>query len=64
LSPACRRLRKPDALAAGRAVSQAANDTAVITKMLRVLLLAPVLLIIGRIRRSSGGTGTRRISHP
>ena len=52
------------ALAAGRAVSQAASDTAVITKMLRVLLLAPVLLIIGRIRRSSGGAGTRRINHP
>lgn len=42
------------ALAAGRAVSQAASDTAVITKMLRVLLLAPVLVIISRLRRSAG----------
>ncbi len=42
------------ALAAGRAVSQAASDTAVMTKMLRVLLLAPVLVIVGRLR----GAGT------
>lgn len=52
------------ALAAGRAVSQAASDTAVITKMLRVLLLAPVLLIISRIRRNAGTGATRQISHP
>ena len=52
------------ALAAGRAVSQTASDTAVITKMLRVLLLAPVLLIISRLRRGSGAGSTRRISHP
>lgn len=52
------------ALAAGRAVSQTASDTAVITKMLRVLMLAPVLLIISRLRRSDGQTSTRRISHP
>lgn len=51
-------------LAAGRAVSQAASDTAVITKMLRVLLLAPVLLIISRIRRVSRAGSARRISHP
>jgi uncharacterized integral membrane protein (TIGR00698 family) len=51
-------------VAAGRAVSQAASDTAVITKMLRVLLLAPVLLIISRLRRSSSEGVTRRISHP
>lgn len=51
------------ALAAGRAVSQAASDTAVITKMLRVLLLAPVLLIISRMRRKASD-GARRISHP
>ncbi|HZT30320.1 MAG TPA: YeiH family protein [Bryobacteraceae bacterium] len=44
------------ALAAGRAVSQAASDTAVITKMLRVLLLAPALLIVSRMRcRSATG---------
>jgi uncharacterized integral membrane protein (TIGR00698 family) len=47
------------ALAAGRAVSQAASDTAVITKMLRVLLLAPVLVIISRLR-SRGGTGASK----
>jgi uncharacterized integral membrane protein (TIGR00698 family) len=47
------------ALAAGRAVSQTASDTAVVTKMLRVLLLAPVLVIISRIR-SRGGTGAAR----
>jgi len=52
------------ALAAGRAVSQAASDTAVITKMLRVLLLAPVLLIVSRVRRSAGTEATRRISYP
>lgn len=45
------------ALAAGRAVSQAASDTAVITKMLRVLMLAPVLLIVGRVRRTAGSGG-------
>jgi len=44
------------ALAAGRAVSQAASDTAVVTKMLRVLMLAPVLLIISR-HRSRGSRG-------
>lgn len=50
-------------LAAGRAVSPAAGDTAVLTKMLRVLLLAPVLLIVGRIRaRGAGAAG--RISFP
>jgi uncharacterized integral membrane protein (TIGR00698 family) len=52
------------ALAAGRAVSQAASDTAVITKMLRVLLLAPVLMIIGRLRRRSGASATGEIRHP
>lgn len=49
------------ALAAGRAVSQSASDTAVLTKMLRVLLLAPVLLIVGRIR-SQGAS--RKIAFP
>jgi uncharacterized integral membrane protein (TIGR00698 family) len=51
-------------VAAGRAVSQAASDTAVITKMLRVLLLAPVLLIVGRIRRRQMGASSRHISFP
>lgn len=52
------------ALAAGRAVSQAASDTAVITKMLRVLLLAPVLLIVSRFRRSAGTGASRQIKYP
>jgi uncharacterized integral membrane protein (TIGR00698 family) len=51
-------------LAAGRAVSQTASDTAVITKMLRVLMLAPVLLIVSRLRRSGGAGATRHISYP
>jgi uncharacterized integral membrane protein (TIGR00698 family) len=51
-------------VAAGRAVSQSASDTAVITKMLRVLLLAPVLLLVGRIRRKQMGESSRQISFP
>ena len=51
-------------LAAGRAVSQAASDTAVITKMLRVLLLAPVLVIISRLRGSAGASASGRIRFP
>jgi uncharacterized integral membrane protein (TIGR00698 family) len=51
-------------LAAGRTVSGAVADTAVITKMLRVLLLAPVLLIVGHARRKHDATGSRRISFP
>lgn len=51
------------ALAAGRAVSQAAGDTAVITKMLRVLLLAPVLVILSRVRGGKPG-GARSIKFP
>ncbi len=50
-------------VAAGRAVGLVAGDTAVVTKMLRVLLLAPVLLLVGRVRRT--GTGpSRSISFP
>ncbi len=52
------------ALAAGRAVSQAASDTAVITKMLRVLLLAPVLVVISRLRRSGAVGVARKIKFP
>ncbi|MGA2148220.1 MAG: YeiH family protein [Bryobacteraceae bacterium] len=52
------------ALAAGRAVSQAASDTAVITKMLRVLLLAPVLVIVSRLRRRGTAGAARRIDFP
>jgi len=51
-------------VAAARAVGQEASDTAVITKMLRVLLLAPVLLLVGRIRRRRTGGPSRRISFP
>jgi uncharacterized integral membrane protein (TIGR00698 family) len=50
-------------LAAGRTVSSLVADTAVITKMLRVLLLAPVLVIIGQVRRKQDG-GSRQISFP
>jgi uncharacterized membrane protein YadS len=39
-------------VAAARAVGSQAADTAVITKMLRVVLLAPVLMFIGRLRGS------------
>ncbi len=51
-------------VAASRAVSQAASDTAVITKMLRVLLLAPALLLIGRWHRGGAAGGGRRIHFP
>ncbi len=51
-------------VAAGRAVSAATGDTAVITKMLRVLLLAPALLLIGRFRRGATGTASSKISFP
>jgi uncharacterized integral membrane protein (TIGR00698 family) len=52
------------ALAAGRAVSQAASDTAVITKMLRVLMLAPVLVIVGRLRRGGKAETAKQVSFP
>ena len=52
------------ALAAGRAVSQAASDTAVVTKMLRVLMLAPVLLLISRHRRRTGSGATGKVKFP
>lgn len=50
-------------VAVGRAVGQVASDTAVITKMLRVLLLAPVLLLLGRIR-GGNAAGRRPIAFP
>jgi uncharacterized integral membrane protein (TIGR00698 family) len=46
-------------VAAGRAISQAASDTAVVTKMLRVLLLAPVLLAVGWSRRNRSAAGSK-----
>ena len=51
-------------VAAGRAVGQLASDTAVVTKMLRVLLLAPALLLVGRIRRPDGAAKGRGIGFP
>jgi uncharacterized integral membrane protein (TIGR00698 family) len=51
-------------VAAGRAVSQAASDTAVVTKMLRVLLLAPVLLLIGRLRSRGNSGGAGQVTFP
>jgi uncharacterized integral membrane protein (TIGR00698 family) len=51
-------------VAAGRAVGQVAGDTAVVTKMLRVLLLAPVLLLVGRVRRTRAAGANRSISFP
>jgi len=51
-------------LAAGRAGSQVAGDTAVITKMLRVLMLAPVLLIVSRLRRNGVTGASRQIKFP
>ena len=51
-------------VAAGRAVSQAASDTAVVTKMLRVLLLAPVLLLIGRLRARGNAQGSGQVTFP
>lgn len=46
-------------VAAGRAVSDAAANTAVITKMVRVMLLAPFLIILSSVlaRRPEGRTG-------
>jgi uncharacterized integral membrane protein (TIGR00698 family) len=51
-------------LAAGRAVSQGASDVAVVTKMMRVLLLAPVLVIISRWRHGGGAATRGRIRFP
>jgi uncharacterized integral membrane protein (TIGR00698 family) len=51
-------------VAAGRAIGQVAGDTAVIAKMLRVLLLAPVLLLVGRMRRGRMGEQSSRVSFP
>jgi len=40
-------------VAAGRSVSDAAADTAVIEKMLRIMMLAPFLLVLSSLRRKS-----------
>ena len=48
-------------VAAGRAVAPATADEAVIVKLIRVLMLAPFLLILGRImRRGEAGAGHSR----
>jgi uncharacterized integral membrane protein (TIGR00698 family) len=51
-------------VAAGRAVSGVVGDTAVVTKMLRVLLLAPVLFIMGRLRGKATNGEPNHISFP
>lgn len=55
------------AVAAGRAVSELAANSAVITKMIRVMMLAPFLLLLSTWlgRRQQAGSGeTRRITIP
>jgi uncharacterized integral membrane protein (TIGR00698 family) len=52
-------------VAAGRAVGEAAAGTAVITKMVRVMMLAPFLVILSMHQSRTGGTGApRRITVP
>jgi uncharacterized integral membrane protein (TIGR00698 family) len=54
------------ATVAGRSVSQLAMNTAVITKMLRVMLLAPFLLLLSfwHARRQPHGAGRTAVSMP
>jgi uncharacterized integral membrane protein (TIGR00698 family) len=53
------------AVAAGRAIGEAAADTAVITKMVRVMMLAPFLVILSMVLSRTSGTGApRRITVP
>jgi uncharacterized integral membrane protein (TIGR00698 family) len=51
-------------VAAARAVGDQAADTAVVTKMLRVVLLAPVLVLIGRVRGSRNTAAAERMAFP
>ena len=52
-------------VAAGRAIGEAAADTAVITKMVRVMMLAPFLVILSTVlSRASGAGAPRRITVP
>jgi uncharacterized integral membrane protein (TIGR00698 family) len=52
-------------VAAGRAIGEAAADTAVITKMVRVMMLAPFLVILSMVLSRTSGTGApRRIGVP
>src|SRR5712675_2135179 len=52
-------------VAAGRAIGEAAAGTAVITKMVRVMMLAPFLVILSMSQSRTAGTGApRRIAVP
>jgi len=54
-------------VAAGRSVSEAAADTAVIEKMLRIMMLAPFLLVLSGSQRESGShaaAGGRAVHAP
>lgn len=51
-------------VAAGRSVSEPAAATAVIVKMLRVMMLAPFLLALSRADRADGQGGAARITIP
>jgi uncharacterized integral membrane protein (TIGR00698 family) len=52
------------AVAAGKSVGDTAAATAVIVKMLRVMLLAPFLLLLSGLEAGSGADRTRRITIP
>ena len=49
-------------VAAGRAVSDAAANTAVITKMVRVMMLAPLLVVLSTYLSRASGLGRSRTS--
>jgi uncharacterized integral membrane protein (TIGR00698 family) len=51
-------------VAAGRAVSDGAADTAVITKMVRVMMLAPFLLMLSAYLTRSGGETRSKLTIP
>jgi uncharacterized integral membrane protein (TIGR00698 family) len=51
-------------MAAGQAVSEGVAATAIITKMLRVMLLAPFLLLLGRLPALTGRRDVRDRSRP
>ena len=51
-------------VAAGRSISEPAAATAVIVKMLRVMMLAPFLLVLSRAVQADGQGGAARITIP
>lgn len=51
-------------VAAGRAIGPEAAATAIIVKMLRVLMLAPLLAVIGLVLTRHGGKGEGRAAFP